>query len=90
MADMSKHEFKKICEMQIKMEVAYCCLCGKPIYKVKDYNLEHLTPVSRGGRNDSSNWRMAHKKCNSQKGALTLEEYKLWLQLEAKRHGHQK
>lgn len=90
MAEISKHEFKKLCEMQIKMEIAYCCLCGKPIYKVKDYNLEHLQPVSRGGRNDPSNWRMAHKECNSRKGALTFEEYKLWLELERKRNGLQK
>jgi 5-methylcytosine-specific restriction endonuclease McrA len=89
-AEITKKDFKKICEMQIKMEIAYCCLCGKPIYKTKDYNIEHIHPTSRGGRNDSSNWRMAHKKCNSEKGALTFEEYKLWLELESKRHGHVK
>lgn len=72
------------------MQVAYCFLCGKPIYKIKDYNIEHAHPVSRGGRNDASNWRMAHKRCNSEKGALTMEEYKTWLELERKRHGHQK
>lgn len=88
--ELSKHEFKKICEMQIKMKVAYCCLCGKPIEKTKDYNIEHLCPVSRGGRNDATNWRISHRACNSRKGALTFEEYKLWLELEAKRHGHQK
>jgi 5-methylcytosine-specific restriction endonuclease McrA len=90
MADISKHEFKKLCEAQIKLQIAYCCLCGKPIYKIKDYNVEHLLPTSRGGRNDPSNWRMAHKTCNSEKGALTFEEYKLWLELESKRHGHSK
>lgn len=88
MAEISKHEFRKYCEMQIKLKVAYCCLCNKPIYKVKDYNIEHLTPLSRSGRDDVSNWRIAHKDCNSKKGALTFEEYKQWLQLEAKRHGH--
>lgn len=84
---ISKAEFKKICEIKIKMDVAYCCLCDKPIYNIKDYNIEHLQPISRGGRNDASNWRMAHKTCNAEKGALTFEEYKLWKQLEAKRHG---
>lgn len=90
MSEPTKQDFKKICEMQIKMHVAYCCLCGKPIYKAEDYNIEHLHPTSRGGRNDASNWRMAHKKCNEKKGALTFEEYKLWLELERKRHGHLK
>lgn len=88
--NISKKDFKKICELQIKMKVAYCYLCGKPIYKVKDYNIEHLMPKSRGGRDDSSNWRISHKTCNAEKGSLTFEEYKLWLELEAKRHGHVK
>lgn len=88
MSELTKHEFKKICEMQIKLKIAYCFLCGKPISKPEDYNVEHLCPTSRGGRNDASNWRMAHKKCNAEKGALTFAEYKLWLELEAKRHGH--
>lgn len=90
MYNMSKHEFKKICEMHIKMQVAYCCLCGKPIKKINDYNIEHLMPVSRGGSNDYTNWRIAHKKCNSKKGSLTYEEYRQWLVLEAKRNGHTK
>lgn len=90
MVEISKRKFKKLCEMQIKMQIAYCCLCNKPVYKIKDYNVEHIMPTSRGGQNDPSNWRIAHKKCNSEKGALTFEEYKLWLKLESKRHGHSK
>lgn len=85
--DLSKQQFKRYCEMQIKMETAYCCLCGKPIYKTKEYNIEHLQPVSRGGKNNLGNWGICHKKCNSEKGALTLEEYRLWKELERKRHG---
>lgn len=87
---ITKKDFKKICEMQIRTQTAYCCLCGKLIRRVDEYNIEHLQPVSRGGANDVSNWRVAHKTCNSKKGALTFEEYKLWLSLEAKRNGHTK
>lgn len=87
---ITKKDFKKICEMQIRTQTAYCCLCGKLIRRVDEYNIEHLQPVSRGGVNDVSNWRVAHKTCNSKKGALTFEEYKLWLSLEAKRNGHTK
>lgn len=90
MAGLTKKEFKKICEMHIRTETAYCCLCGKPIYKIKDYNIEHLQPRSRGGRDDISNWRICHKTCNSKKGALTFDEYKQWLALEAKRNGRVK
>lgn len=90
MAEVTKKEFKKICEMHIRTETAYCCLCGKPIYRVEDYNIEHLTPRSRGGQDNISNWRICHKSCNSKKGSLTLEEYKQWLVLERKRNGNVK
>ena len=88
MKEITRHQFKQICEMQIETHTAYCCLCGKLIKKKNEYNIEHLQPLSRKGANDISNWRIAHKKCNSQKGALTFEEYKQWLILEAKRNGH--
>ena len=85
---VSKKEFKKICELQIETEFAYCYLCGKPIKKIKDYNIDHVHPKSRGGMDAPCNWRPVHKTCNQIKGSLTFEEYKLWLELEAKRHGH--
>lgn len=88
MGEISKAQFKKLCEMQIKMQTAYCYLCGKPIYKVKDYNIDHVLPRSRNGADSVDNWAIVHKKCNSDKGALTPEEYKLYLQLRAKRNGN--
>lgn len=90
MAEISRKQFKKYCEMQIETKTAYCCLCGGLIKKKNEYNIEHLQPLSRNGANDISNWRIAHKKCNSRKGALTFEEYKLWLELERKRNGVQR
>lgn len=88
--NVSKKDFKKVCEMQIKMEVAYCYLCGKPILNVRDYNIDHVVPRSRGGIDAPSNWRPVHRKCNEEKGSLTFEEYKLFLELKAKRDGHVK
>ena len=90
MAEISKRDFKKICEMQIQMKIAYCYLCGKPIEKVKDDNIDHVHPRSRGGRDDSTNWKPVHRSCNVDKGSLTFEEYKLFLELKAKRDGHVK
>lgn len=87
MIEISKKQFKKICEMQIETKTAYCCLCGKLIHKKDEYNIEHLHPRSRGGKDSVENWRVAHKTCNSKKGALTFEEWKLWLSLEKKRNG---
>lgn len=83
----TKEEFKKLCEFQIKAEIAYCYLCGKPIISIKDYNIDHVYPLSRGGKDIPSNWAMAHKKCNEEKGALLLDEFKQYLYLKAKRDG---
>lgn len=63
-----------------------CCICGELIERQKDISREHEPPLSRGGR--PWQWKYAHKWCNNQKGALTLEEYKVWLELEKKRHGN--
>ena len=58
-----------------------CCLCGLPIDRTlrpphpDSYTLEHLTPITRGGRHDIDNIGFAHRGCNSSKGAKTLEEY---------------
>lgn len=88
--DLSKKQFKELCELQIQMHTAYCYLCGRPIYKIKDYNIDHIQPRSRQGADSVDNWACVHKTCNSDKGALTAEEYRLYLQLKAKRNGHTK
>lgn len=86
--EISKKQFKELCALQIETKIAYCYLCGKPIARKKDYNIDHVQPKSRGGLDSASNWRPVHRTCNQRKGSLTYEEYKLWLELEAKRHGH--
>ena len=84
---ISKKQFKDLYRASIKIETVYCCLCGKPILKEKELSLEHKMPRSRGGSDELGNWGIAHKTCNQQKGALTLDEYRQWLALEQKRNG---
>lgn len=87
MKEISKKQFKNLYRMQMKCSTVYCCLCGKPILKEKDFSIEHCQPLSRKGADDASNWSVAHKSCNSKKGSLTMSEWKLWQELERKRHG---
>ena len=88
MAEITRKQFKKICEMQIKMKVAYCYICGKPIHKIQDYNIDHIFPRSRLGLDTVENWAMVHKNpCNSHKGALNYEEYYLFNALDRVRKG---
>jgi 5-methylcytosine-specific restriction endonuclease McrA len=59
-----------------------CCLCGKPTDRTiqspdpMSFSIEHLIPISRGGRHDIDNIDFAHRVCNSSKGNRTLEEYR--------------
>ena len=58
-----------------------CCLCGTRIDDTlssphpMSLTLEHLTPISRGGRHDIDNIDFAHRTCNTKKGPKTLSEY---------------
>ncbi len=52
-----------------------CYLCELPIEFGKD-NLEHKTPLIRGGNNNYNNLSIACKSCNSIKRHRTEEEYK--------------
>lgn len=84
---ISKKQWKTIYREKIRLHTCYCYLCGKIINKEKDFNLEHCTPLSRGGQNDFTNWQPAHKSCNSEKGALTYNEWLLYQELVKKKNG---
>lgn len=45
-----------------------CPLCGEPILRATDANLDHRFPRSRGGSSALHNLQAAHKECNSKKG----------------------
>ena len=53
-----------------------CYLCLKPIKFGKD-NLEHKTPLSRGGNNEYINLGVACQKCNYKKHIKTEMEYRM-------------
>lgn len=50
-----------------------CHLCGRPIdlsvpYPEPDsFTVDHITPTSRGGRDDFTGLRPAHNRCNRQR-----------------------
>jgi len=51
-----------------------CYYCSVEIES--GYHIEHMTPLSRGGRNDVSNICLACAPCNLQKHTKTAEEFK--------------
>lgn len=59
-----------------------CFYCEKPLTEYRC--LEHLTPLSRGGKNQPFNLVYSCKSCNSKKRQMSLEDYaitngKTWL-----------
>lgn len=86
MAD--RKDFKLLYKVSHKLPPVYCYICHKPITKQKDLTIDHVQPRSRQGRDDPSNWEIAHKTpCNSHKGALNYEEYYLFNALDRVRKG---
>jgi 5-methylcytosine-specific restriction endonuclease McrA len=54
-----------------------CYLCGELLYRGFNdpLSIDHLVPISRGGRNDTSNVKLAHLSCNMKKSIRTHDEY---------------
>jgi 5-methylcytosine-specific restriction endonuclease McrA len=63
-----------------------CAYCGEPPAEGKTLEVEHMIPISRGGAHDESNIVPACRKCNAQKGEMTLEE---WIEKEKENAKHE-
>ena len=50
-----------------------CACCGTPFGR--QYHVDHIIPLSRGGRNIDSNVQLLLPRCNQQKYTLTHEEF---------------
>ena len=83
-----KLEFKKLYKISHKKDFVYCYICNKKITNPNELTVDHEPPKSRQKELGDSKLYPCCRRCNNRKGALTLEEYKKWLLLEAKRNGH--
>lgn len=45
-----------------------CALCGKPESKENEMTIDHIHPISKGGKNNKDNVQPACWRCNSEKG----------------------
>jgi hypothetical protein len=60
-----------------------CYYCGVRLTK-DNYSIDHLFPKSRGGKNEANNKKACCKECNSEKGNMTEEEYRYYLNEKSK------
>ena len=51
-----------------------CHICGGLIESRKDAELDHVIPLSKGGKTSLDNLKWAHKLCNRMKHDLCLDE----------------
>ena len=49
-----------------------CCICGYRFYGNQDVEVEHLHPLSAGGKNSIENLGLVHAKCNRAKTDFSL------------------
>lgn len=53
----------------------YCAICGKKIRTFDDLTVDHIIPLSKGGKNEIENCQLAHKRCNSIKSDKMPDVY---------------
>lgn len=62
----------------IQRDEAVCYLCGFAA-ELQDIEIEHKTPVGRGGSHSPDNLAVSHWWCNDSKSGKTEAEYREWL-----------
>lgn len=67
--------WKEISHLVFKRDNYTCYYCGQ-VGGILE--IDHLTPISRGGTNDSNNLKTSCRKCNRQKKDKTEQEYLTW------------
>lgn len=71
-------EFKTLKKLIILGKLApTCALCGMPITRGSDLSQDHILPVSMGGKTELDNLQIAHKRCNNDRGNLSMEEWEV-------------
>lgn len=56
------------------LSASHCHICGKRFTKSSPATLDHVIPLSKGGKHEVTNLAAAHKSCNSRKRARLEDE----------------
>lgn len=72
-----KHEKREIVARLWDRDGDICYLCDQRM-NYKTTTIDHEIPLSKGGKDDMSNYKLVHPACNLEKGNMILEVYRDW------------
>lgn len=58
------YERWEVIEKDTKDGVLLCGICGQPIERIRDMQLDHIIPIAQGGKDELANVRCVHTECN--------------------------
>lgn len=58
---------ERVVRLLYRIQGGECAICGDAL-RMRDATIDHVTPLAVGGRNDLSNFVLAHEGCNHAKG----------------------
>ena len=62
----------------LKSQAGLCPCCFLPITSISQAEVDHATPLTKGGMHHPSNFMLAHTQCNKEKHNKTLAEHWDW------------
>jgi len=77
-----RSQIKKIAER----DGAFCWICKQPVDLSITWDdpmrptRDHMKPKSKGGRNCIENIKLAHKRCNMERGSMGFKKYSRFLE----------
>lgn len=66
----------------------YCHLCGEGFTDLNTMTVDHLVPRVNGGQDDDRNLKLAHAMCNSERGHMPIELYRMFHVIRRKHPHH--
>jgi 5-methylcytosine-specific restriction endonuclease McrA len=64
----AQHAIERMRDQIVARDGAICALCGEGV-TAEERSIDHIMPVALGGSDDPENLQVAHRVCNSRKGA---------------------
>lgn len=74
-----KHEKQEIKSKLWDRDGQICYLCNENM-SYREATIDHVIPLAKYGKDDMSNYKLTHPKCNLEKGNMMLDVYIKWRQ----------